>query len=185
VFPWHREVLDILPSKSPFSVKRLRDELSRFLEPVDPGQRVMMAFDDPEGALSQVFDGYRSLIDPLQYVATERGIQYIPDWIFVQERNYEGAPDCWGVDVDSCISNLKEWNADYLVIYTTEGALPGTEWTDRGFIVLSHFDWSDYEAARRGVKMSGEGLPPTWWLLAPPTRVAESVRKNEETAVMP
>ena len=163
-FPNFRNVLDVVPRLRPFYIKKFINSMEQFLEPVRPGQRVLMAFNDPKGIHEKIFDGYRTLIELPHYVCSKQSIHFMPDWRGVFELNYEGAPDFWGRDVDSVIKNMKQWKADYVVVYQNTGRELESKWEGAGFGVLSKFSWADYEKEFKD-KEPYAGRPPDWWLL--------------------
>lgn len=157
-------VFDIVPRYAPFSVKELISAMKEFLSPVQSGERIFMAFENPKGNYDNVFDGYRTLLELPCYVASTKEIHYFPDWWAVYKLNYEGAPDFWGRDLASVQKNLKEWKADYLVIYQESGTELNHQWEEAGFETLNKFSWADYEEELRGEKPYS-GATPDWWLL--------------------
>lgn len=55
---------------------------------------------------------------------------------------------------------MKQWDADYVVIYQDSGKELDHKWEQAGFQVLSSFHWSDY-----GEYLEGWHRLPIWWLL--------------------
>jgi hypothetical protein len=163
-------VLDVVPKCAPFPIKRLVEGMEQFLQPVQRGQRVLMAFDNPNGVYEKVFDGYRTLLELPLYVATRREIHFMPDWWGVFELNYEGAPEFWGRDVDSVLQNVEYWHADYVVIYQEAGTALELKWQEAGFEVAGKFSWADYANDLRGEKPY-TGPTPDWWLLRKPREI--------------
>ncbi len=166
-FPFMKKVLDIVPVAAPFSIKKLKKDMEVFLEQVKPGERVLMALDNPNGMYQKVFDGYRALLELPHYVSSEKGILFMPDNYTVFELNYKGAPDCWGRDIDSVLRNIELWKTDYVVLYQDAGTQLKPEWESGGFKILSKFSWADYEKELRGIKPY-DGQTPDWWLLKKP-----------------
>ena len=161
-------VLDIAPVLKPFEVMPFIEEMERFLAPVQEGERVFMAFENPGGFYENVFDGYRVLLELPHYVATVNRIHFMPDWWGVFEANYEGAPEFWGRDVASAGRNLNYWQADYLVIYQTSGKALESKWSEAGYRVMSSFDWGKICKTQKGDFSLVPGTPPVWWLLGKP-----------------
>jgi hypothetical protein len=164
--PSMQQEFDRLPKLAPFSVKNLREGMEIFLEFVKPGERVLMAFEDPNGIYEKIFDGYRVLLElPLQ-VSAKKAVHFMPDWWAVFELNYEGAPELWGRDIETVQANVLTWKADYVVIYQDSQTELSPEWQKAGFEVLSHFSWYDYEKDL-GTCRPYSGKTPDWWLLKP------------------
>jgi len=165
-FPSYKDVYDVVPPISPFNIRPFLEGMEEFLSPVQRGQRVLMAFDDPDGVYEKIFDGQRLLLELPSYVSTTRSIHYMPDWWGVFELNYEGAPDFWGRDVPSVLQNIKQWETDFVVVYQEErGTELDPQWRNAGFRPVSKFAWSDYaEEFQNGFT----GSLPDWWLLKVP-----------------
>ncbi len=169
--PANSLVLDIVPKYAPFSLKNLFEGMERFLQPVQSGQRVFMAFDNPNGLYDKVFDGYGTLLELSSYVATKREILLMPNWWGVFELNYEGAPELWGRDVGSVLKNIEYWNADYVIVYQETGTKLDPKWLEAGFAVIEKFSWADYARDLRDGKFSLAVPIPDWWLLRTPQKV--------------
>jgi hypothetical protein len=165
-------VFDIVPRYSPFSVKKLVEEMEKFLQPVRTGQRVLMAFADPQGIYNRIFDGYRTLLELPLYVAAERGVHFMPDWWAVFETNYQGAPDFWGRDIRSVEKNAEQWKPDFVVVYQDAGTRLDPTWQAAGFDVMGSFSWANYTEELRGEKPY-IGAAPQWWLLKVPVLIPE------------
>lgn len=158
----------------PFNIRPLLQAMGSFLSPLKPGEKALMAFDDPQGVYENVFDGYRSLLEPALYVAAEKGLHLLPDWWGVFDLNYQGAPDFWGRDLDAVKKNLKHWQADYLVVYQATGTALEGKWLAAGFSVVRSFDWRESEQWWGGMKRPFSGEVPTWWLLRKPSQTGSS-----------
>ncbi|RQW77684.1 MAG: hypothetical protein EHM14_13795 [Methanothrix sp.] len=165
-FPARKDVYDMVPALAPFNIRPFMDGMEKFLSPVQEGQRILMAFNDPSDLYEKVFDGQRLLLELACYTSTVRGIHYMPDWWAVFELNYVGAPDFWGQDVSTVLQNIKRWKADYLVIYQLEsGTALDSKWKNAGFRPVNKFAWSDYAEE---LQNCSNGLLPDWWLLEIP-----------------
>jgi len=170
-FPSMDDVLFVVPKLAPYSIKILKSKMENFLAPVRPGERVLMAFDDPNGNYKRLFDGYRALIELSLYVAGIKNIHIMPDWWGVFELNYEGAPDFWGRDVVSVLKNVQQWNANYVIIYQEAGTRIESKWKNSGFKVLNRFSWSDCGKELGGARPY-VAETPCWWLLKIPERLS-------------
>jgi hypothetical protein len=159
------KLVAIVPILRPFDIKPLLVEMERFLSCVKPNQRILMAFDDPQEQYNRIFDGYRVLLEVPLYVASKKEFHFMPDWWAVSELNYEGAPDVWGREVPDVLRQMKTWEADYVVVYQTDGAPLEEKWAEAGFKVLGLFSWSAYEK-EFGITQAYSGPAPDWWLLA-------------------
>jgi len=157
----------IVPRCAPFKITPIIKDMEKFLEPVHQGERVLLAYDDPQGDYSRVFDGYRFLLELPFYVGTVKQTHIFPDWWAVFELNYKGAPDFWGRDVNSVLNNLSIWKADLAVIYQDAGTELERKWEVAGFTALGEFRWDDYHKGH-GV-WPCPSVVPTWWLLRKPS----------------
>ncbi len=153
------KVLDVVPKLAPFPIKPFLNAMEEFLKPVQKGQRVLMAFDDPKGDYHKVFDGYRVLLELPLYVASRKEIHFMPDWWAVFETNYEGAPEFWGREIKAVSHNVKRWKADYVVIYQENNPELETKWLEAGFEALTEFSWNMMPLKDSTL------LAPKWWLL--------------------
>ena len=154
----------IVPVLVPVDIRPILDATEMFLSPAKKGSRILMAFDDPGGQYERLFDGYRYLIDIPKYAATKKEIHFFPDWWGVFEVNYEGAPDFWGRDVEDIQKQMKNWEADYVIVYQESDTVLERKWTDAGFRELTHISWKKFDT------FFGEDFPftepvPDWWLL--------------------
>lgn len=163
-FPSMPNVFDVVPRLAPYDVRPLVRAMQDFLRPVQAGQRVLMAFDDPRGSYERIFDGYRVLLELPLYVAAERGIHFMPDWWAVFESNYRGGPEFWGREVPQVLENARRWHADYVVVYGPTGTAPSAEWREAGFAPVTRFSWAEHEDQLHRVRPY-RGPPPDWWLL--------------------
>jgi len=157
------DVLDVVPKFRPFYIKPLVEGMSQFFKLVKKGQRVLLAFDNPNRNYFKIFDGYRHLIELPLYVASLRKIHVMPDWWGILETNHEGSPEFWGREVKEVLDNVKTWDADFVVVYQEEDFPLDPKWTEGGFEPLMEFRWKDYSDL-----LEGTPLPrPNWWLLKP------------------
>jgi hypothetical protein len=144
---------DFPPAFRPFRIRDYTEQTDTFLSPVDPGSRVMVAFDNPEGRYFQVFDGFRHILETLLYSGSKHGIHVIPDWYFVADTNAEDASDCWGRGIDKVRENQKKWCADYVVVYQLDEPDLESKWREAGYDLVSELDWAPF---------AGE-LSPHYW----------------------
>lgn len=155
--------LDTVPPLKPVDVKPLIDRMQEFLHSVKSDERILMAFNNPNGIYDDVFDGYRVLLELPLYVSTLRQIHFMPDWWGVFQTNYIGAPEFWGRDIKSIKHNIKYWDAQYALIYQQQETEIDSKWEKAGFTVVSKFCWSDFE---RQLMISKNNIKlPNWWLL--------------------
>lgn len=162
------DLLDIIPRRQPFYVKRILDVMRRFLDPVEPGEKILAVYDDPENRYEHIFAGYRLSLELPFYVASEKHIHLMPDWWAIFDVNNYDSPDLfWGRDVESVKRNASALGACYAMIYQESGEPLDEKWTANGFAPLGRFDWADFLEDFGELPYSGP--PFTWWLLRTPT----------------
>jgi hypothetical protein len=159
---------EIPPKLSPFRISTIIAKVETFLSSVEQGQRVLMAFKDPKGEYENIFDGYRRILEVPLYVASKKGIHFMPDWWAVFDTNYEGAPNIWGRNLSEVNENATHWSCDFVVVYQGYGTQLDNQWVDSGYQVMSCMDWSDYIGELRGV-VPWKSETPKWWLLKVPS----------------
>lgn len=169
--PTNRSALSALADldpREPVDITLLEDRMRAFLHPVAPGQRVLMAFSDPEGIYERLFDGYSTLLQLPLYVSATRGIHFMPDWWAVFETNYENAPSFWGRSVAAVKKNAEYWHAEFVVVYQNTGSSLDDEWSKAGFISCGEFDWAECTPVplEHG-RWFGDQIQK-WWLLRRP-----------------
>jgi hypothetical protein len=170
------EPFDIPSKLAPYRVQTIVDIVTAFLSPVEKDQRVIMAFNNPNGVYENVFDGYRTIVEVPLYVGCLRKLHFFPDWWAVFDTNYEGAPEFWGRTLPEVDKNVELWNCDFVVVYQGTGTKLDEKWENAGYVIVGEMDWGDYNDTLKGVRVwSGE--TPKWWLLKVPERVkvADSV----------
>jgi hypothetical protein len=176
-FPMKHRPVDIVPVLAPFDVKPLMREMERFLEPVQKGQRALMAFDDPHNIYENIFDGQRVLLELPLYIAAVKEVHYMPDFWAVFELNYDGAPHFWGREVNEVLMKVNEWQADFVVVYQDTGTKLDTKWQKSGFELKGKFAWADYWEIL-GAAVGDHPLPDWWLLKTPASQTSPLARPN-------
>jgi hypothetical protein len=149
----------------PFDHTFITTKIESFLEPINSGERVYFAFEDPGGRYENIFDGYRLIHELPLYVAACKEVHLFPDWWAVAETNYDGAPQCWGRSPDEVIDSLKHWQTSYAIIYQAAGTELEAIWRDH-FRQLGALDWKDIEPLFNGRHLWPKELDtPKWFLL--------------------
>ena len=155
-----------LKALHPFDVEPVLAAVCGFFAPVSAGERVLFAFPDPDGEHSALFDGYRYVMESALHAGTVGGFHVVPDWYFVYQYNFPGAPDCWAATPVEAAAQADVWGAHYIV-------LTGIETVPPGFAAAgSQLDWSSVISAEEE-RPWGDGAPPLWTLFArtdPPPR---------------
>ena len=149
---------------APINVRPILEEMKMFLSPVEESQRILMAFDDPQGKYNNFFDGQRFLLDFPVYVATMKKVHLMPEFSSVFEVNYEGAPDFWGRSVSDVMRQMDYWNADYCIIYQNKRPELEYKWIEAGFKETAHFSWGEFEE-KHSFSIGKSWGRPEWFLL--------------------
>lgn len=153
-----------LPALKPFNINPIVTDMNVFLQDVKEGEKILFAFDNPQKDYSKIFDGYRNLIEPALYVASNKEIHLIPDWYFIIDTNFEGAPEYWGRDVKNVQENTKKLNASYVIIYQETGTKIDPKWENSGFQIISEYDWKNFYIENNYINPFNSTIPK-WWLL--------------------
>lgn len=151
----------------PFDHTKIEKECKSMLQAIPTGNRILFVFKDPQGVYENLFDGYRSAIEPFLYVAARHGIHLFPDWHAVAESNNDRDFHVWGRTLDEVRANREHWQADHVLYYlASDEELPG-EWLEQ-YRIVGSFDYANHlEDLEQAVPWSG-GLPcPKFLLLEP------------------
>ena len=153
----------------PFDHTRIETECTAMMQSVPEGCRILFAFEDPGRVYEELFDGYRSAIEPFLYVAALRGIHLFPDWHAVAESNCDREFHCWGRSLTEVHANCKHWQARYVLYHLPSTDNLPREWLEQ-YRVIGTLDYADHlEDLRQALPWSG-GLPcPKFLLLEPLT----------------
>lgn len=149
----------------PFHMRGLLDDFRAFFSDVQPGQRVMMVFDDPGTDFGKLFDGYRTLIELPSFIATEKDFHFMPDFhlVFLGE----GRRHYLGQELAAVQDNIDHWKPDYVLVYSTAPGKPDPHWEAQGFTVTQTMDFTAYEDMWRDDRPYNAPTP-IWWLLSVP-----------------
>ena len=141
--------------------------MKNFLNPVEKGQRVLMAFKDPQGGdYHQALDGLEIHLSLPMYTAVEKEVLFLPNLPVFFETSYKNQIGLWGKEPEEVLQNVSTWMVDYVVVYQDKNTPLENKWIESGFYPLKEFRWSDYAP-----QMELANLPqPTWWLLKPPSQ---------------
>ncbi|QGY39363.1 hypothetical protein GM415_04250 [Pseudodesulfovibrio cashew] len=168
--PNEARTLDVMQVGRPVNIRNELDAADRFFDPVSKGQRIIIAYDDPRGLFSNIFDGYRFQIELFLYAGGLKGIHLMPDWFGIYESNYEGGAEYWGRDLESVSGNIERWSADFALVYQPAGQELDPQWEEAGFSCEGVFRWGDYPVLNR----EWLTIAPTvdWWLLRAPASLS-------------
>ncbi len=149
---------------SPFDLKPILDSMNEFL--CIPGNnRIIFAFNNPDGIYEKVFDGYRIMLEAPLTVAVEKKIHLFPDWWAVGETNYKEAPEIWGRSINDVKSNLNFWETKYVIVYQDSDTELDPVWIPE-FEIISTIDWAKkFPDFRKWNLINNNLAAPKWWLL--------------------
>jgi hypothetical protein len=105
----------------PFDHTPLLDKLNSMLGKLPRGGTTLMVFADPNGIYEKLFDGFRSLIEPIILVAMDHDRRIVPDWYFISETNFVNSNDVWFQDLDSLLVALEDLEADSILVFILDG----------------------------------------------------------------
>lgn len=162
---------DVPEPHKPFYIKEILDKVNDFIDPVNKNERILLALSNPGGIYSNIFDGYRVLYESVFYIGSMNEVHVFPDWNAIQENNYEGAPEFWGRDPETVLTNVNKWKANTVLIYQNSGTEIDDIWNKFGFKLLSSFDWRDIFIDGKmpsNVTHASATEVPKWFLLKVP-----------------
>lgn len=159
--------IDLLPPLKPFNVSKIIDKVSAFLEPIDKNEKVLFAFNDPNGKYDNVFDGYRTLLELPLYVATARKFLLFPSWWAVFENNFNGANEFWGRDISDVKENVNKYNANYVIAYNqNEDEIKS--FLFEKYELINEIDWENLLNELQFQSVWEADHPPKWSLYKVP-----------------
>ncbi len=164
-----RKVFIVPPALAPFEVRPLIEAVEQFLAPVQRGERVYFAHNDPQGVFENIFDGYRTMVELPVHVAARREFMLFPNWWAVHQVNRPDAPSIWGRDIDQVRERVACWRADFVLMYLRADETLSHAWTREGYRVVGELAWDDHRE-RLGEDVGGEVAGLSWWLLKAPSR---------------
>lgn len=156
--------LVIMPERRLKSIAPILQGMDAFLSPVNSGEKVLFAFDDPGGIYENLFDGYRWLVEVPAYIATQRKFLFLPTWWTVFEAMDQESPEFWGRAVDEVKRNAENLGMDYVIIYQEEDEQLDAKWKAGGFRLLGKFSWKEHADLLNREKVLLKD-PPVWFLL--------------------
>lgn len=153
-----------MPERKLKSIEPILRGMQDFLTPVNSGEKVLFAFDDPAGIYENLFDGYRWLLEVPAYIATQRKFLFLPTWWTVFESMAQAAPEFWGRSVEDVQRHSADLKMDYVIIYQEENENLEPEWAANGFRLLQKFSWKEHADLLDQEKVLLKE-PPVWFLL--------------------
>ncbi|TXC81528.1 hypothetical protein [Luteibaculum oceani] len=109
----------LLPSVEPFLIALFLKSVEDFIKPIPENQKVLIAFRNPNNRFENIYDGYRIFVEPISYECNRKKVHMIPDWWFINDLNYEGAPEYWGTSPEQIEDNMKELGCQFIIIFET------------------------------------------------------------------
>lgn len=108
----------IAPSiRKPYDVKKDIDGLMKLFDQVPNNEKILVAYRNPEGQYSNIFNGYRTFNEPIQYAATIKNICLFPDWHMVFENNKENDDESFWINSESeALKYMNEYKIKYILI---------------------------------------------------------------------
>ena len=102
--------------RNPYNIKRDFLKVDSLFKKVLNEDRVFIAFRNPKGNYSNIFEGYSQFNELLKYSATINNILLFPDMYFVYENNKEDSDESFWIDnEEEAILYLKLHNIKYMI----------------------------------------------------------------------
>jgi len=103
--------------RKPYNIKDDIKGLGELLNSIPENEKLLIAYKNPQGQYSNVFNGYRIFNEPIQYAATLKGICLVPDWYMVFENNKEYDDESfWVEDEEQTVKYVKKNDIRYLFL---------------------------------------------------------------------
>ena len=157
------EVLDVVPRRKPFPVYLILEKVRHFFKDIKPSEKILMAFDDPDGDYNRVFDGYRRICEAAFYVGTEKEANVFPDFYAVFDNNHEGAIEFWGRDSVTVNARSKQFKASWVIMYDTESNR--LDFDEYNLKLHETLNWDQFDSLFKGHSPYPKCEHPTWYLL--------------------
>ncbi len=154
----------IMPERKLKSIAPIMQGMEAFLSPVNSGEKVLFAFDNPKGIYENLFDDYRWLLEVPAYIATKRKFLFLPTWWTVFEAMAQKSPEFWGRSVEDVQRHSADLKMDYVIIYQEENEELESKWAANGFQLLRKFSWKEHTDLLDQEKVLLKE-PPVWFLL--------------------
>jgi hypothetical protein len=107
------------PVRTPVNTKGLVIKINECFKNVEAGNRLHLLFKNPNGNYHSIFDGMRTLLEPILFVAQKKGIKPIPDWFYLYEHNSTGDSDAiwWNRSIDKLITSIEMLDVQFIMTY--------------------------------------------------------------------
>ncbi|MFY9100648.1 hypothetical protein OZY48_06345 [Aliarcobacter cryaerophilus] len=103
--------------RKPYNIKNDIEKLCQMYEQIPSGEKLLVAYKNPNGQYGNIFNGYRVFNEPLQYAATIKNICLFPDWYMVFENNKEDSNESFWFDKEEdIIDYMKANEISYVLI---------------------------------------------------------------------
>lgn len=103
--------------RAPYNIKEDLQGLKKFFSPIPSGEKVIMAYKNPNGLYNEIFSGYRIFNEPIQYAANLHGLSYMPDWYTIMTNNGENDPEDFWVDTpEKAFSFMQKNHFSFIIV---------------------------------------------------------------------
>jgi hypothetical protein len=123
----------------------LMNDLNNLFANVEKNSPVLFAFKNPNNKYSNLFDGYREILQPIEYSAVHSNLSLFPNFQFVFQFNDANKDDdtCWCDTIDDIIYACNIYDVKY-VLYYEDGHRKLSDEHLEHFEILDHLDLQDY-----------------------------------------
>lgn len=125
----------------PFHITPLINKCMKFLGPVPRNQKVLLVLANPKGKYSNIFEGYREILELLFYCGSKSKINIFPDWYSIFEENNSNQNVLWGTSPDQVVQNLRESGARFFILTVKPNYSFERDFKLLGCEVVDEFDW--------------------------------------------
>ena len=157
-------VFDRVPALQLFDVQPFLEGMEKFLAPVKQGEKIFMAFSDPDKDYYRIMDGQRTLFELPKYIASTKDCFLFPDLFAVFDSNEEGKEFFWGRDIEKVKKHMSELDSRFVIVYTEERNSLEADWQEE-FEQLGVFDWFEWAEKWFKDEEIHHGKLVTWYLL--------------------
>ncbi len=105
--------------RNPVNTKELIEHIASIAKKMGNKKRFLFLFNNPKNQYSNIFDGYKVIIEPIAYALQKNGSTIFPDWYYCFENNKESNTDLiwWNQDADLLKESIKLFDVDYILTY--------------------------------------------------------------------
>lgn len=140
------KILDVMPVMKPYNLEPIVLEIEHLISEVKEGDKLLLAYKNPENLFENIFDGYRALVEGISFVCNEKRVHMLPDWWYINDNNFAEAENVWGVNPISVKENMKKLGCAFAIVYHDQkNKIDWSIWESQGLILKSSMDWGKFK----------------------------------------